>query len=68
LQPVQSLQLLFDGLPASVELQFDVLPLRARVDEYRLYSGRCRGCGKPHAGAQVAGALKAPVANAQPAR
>ncbi len=29
---------------------FDVPPLRARVDEYRLYSGRCQGCGKAHAG------------------
>ena len=47
---------------------FDVPPLRARVGEYRLYSGRCRGCGKPHAGARLAGALKAPVVNAQPAR
>lgn len=28
---------------------FDVPPLRARVDEYRLYSGRCQGCGKAHA-------------------
>ena len=29
---------------------FEVPPLRARVDEYRLHSGRCAGCGKPHAG------------------
>ena len=27
---------------------FDVPPVKARVDEYRLYSGRCTGCGKPH--------------------
>ena len=37
---------------------FDVPPLRARVDEYRLYSGRCRGCGKPHAGALPPGVPK----------
>jgi transposase len=28
---------------------FEVPPLRAQVDEYRLYSGRCAGCGKAHA-------------------
>ena len=27
---------------------FEVPPMRAQVDEYRLYSGRCAGCGKPH--------------------
>ena len=37
---------------------FDVPPLRARVDEYRLYSGRCRGCGKPHADAWPPGVPK----------
>jgi len=37
---------------------FDVPPLRARVDEYRLYSGRCQGCGRPHAGALPAGVPK----------
>jgi transposase len=29
---------------------FEVPPMRAQVDEYRLYSGRCAGCGKLHAG------------------
>jgi hypothetical protein len=29
---------------------FEVPPMRARVDEYRLYSGRCMGCGKTHSG------------------
>ena len=29
--------------------------MRAQVDEYRLYSGRCAGCGKAHAGALPAG-------------
>ena len=33
-------------------------PLRARVDEYRLYSGRCRGCGKRRAGAWPPGVPK----------
>ena len=34
---------------------FEVPPMRAQVDEYRLYSGRCAGCGKAHAGALPAG-------------
>lgn len=34
---------------------FEVPPMRAQVDEYRLYSGRCGGCGKPHAGVLPAG-------------
>lgn len=29
---------------------FEVPQLRAQVDEYRLYRGRCVGCGKVHAG------------------
>jgi transposase len=37
---------------------FDVPPMRARVDEYRLFGGRCRGCGKPHAGVLPAGVPK----------
>ena len=37
---------------------FEVPPIKARVDEYRLYSGRCRGCGKAHAGALPAGVPK----------
>ena len=32
--------------------------MRAQVDEYRLYSGRCTGCGKAHAGALPAGVPK----------
>lgn len=27
---------------------FDVPPVKAQLDEYRLYSGLCSGCGKPH--------------------
>ena len=30
-------------------------PIKARVDEYRLYSGTCAGCGKPHRAALPAG-------------
>ena len=37
---------------------FDVPPMRARVDEYRLYSGRCLGCGKAHGGALPVGVPK----------
>jgi transposase len=37
---------------------FEVPPLRAHVDEYRLYSGRCAGCGKPHAGVLPSGVPK----------
>ncbi len=34
---------------------FEVPPMRAQVDEYRLYKGRCAGCGKAHAGELPAG-------------
>lgn len=34
---------------------FDVPPVVARVDEYRLYSGQCSGCGKPHRATLPAG-------------
>jgi len=37
---------------------FEVPPMRAQVDEYRIYSGRCAGCGKPHAGVLPAGVPK----------
>lgn len=37
---------------------FDVPTMRAQVDEYRLYSGRCAGCGKAHAGVLPAGVPK----------
>ena len=37
---------------------FEVPPMRAQVDEYRIYSGRCSSCGKPHAGALPAGVPK----------
>ena len=45
---------------------FEVPPLRAQVDEYRLYSGRCKGCGKLHAGVLPGGAC--PRANSGRAR
>lgn len=32
--------------------------MRAQVDEYRIYSGRCAGCGKSHAGVLPAGVPK----------
>ena len=34
---------------------FEVPAIRAQIDEYRIYSGRCAGCGKPHAGVLPAG-------------
>ncbi len=34
---------------------FEVPPMRAQVDEYRLYKGRCAGCGKTQAGELPAG-------------
>jgi transposase len=37
---------------------FEVPPMRAQVDEYRLYSGRCAGCGKAHSGVLPAGVPK----------
>lgn len=37
---------------------FDVPPMRAQVDEYRIYSGRCAGCGKAHAGVLPVGVPK----------
>jgi len=37
---------------------FEVPPMRAQVSEYRLYSGRCAGCGKPHTGVLPAGVPK----------
>jgi transposase len=37
---------------------FEVPPMRAQVDEYRLYSGRCTGCGKAHAGELPVGVPK----------
>ena len=37
---------------------FEVPPMRTQVDEYRLYSGRCAGCGKTHAGVLPAGVPK----------
>ena len=43
-----------DGKPVRHQV-FDVPPIKARVDEYRLYSGRCTGCGKPHRAALPAG-------------
>ena len=43
-----------DGKPVRHQV-FDVPPIKARVDEYRLYSGRCTSCGKPHRAALPAG-------------
>ena len=37
---------------------FEVPPMRAQVDEYRLYGGRCKGCGKAHSGVLPAGVPK----------
>jgi transposase len=37
---------------------FEVPTMRAQVSEYRLYSGRCAGCGKAHAGVLPAGVPK----------
>ena len=37
---------------------FEVPKIRARVDEYRVYSGRCLGCGKLHTGVLPAGVPK----------
>ena len=37
---------------------FEVPPMRAQVDEYRIYSGRCAGCGKAHAGVLPTGVPK----------
>ena len=37
---------------------FEVAPNKARVVEYRLYSGRCPGCGKTHIGVLPAGVPK----------
>lgn len=34
---------------------FDAPPVKARIDEYRLYSGVCAGCGKSHRAALPAG-------------
>ena len=44
-----------DGKPLRHQV-FDVPQVLARVEEYRLYSGRCMGCGKPHRAALPAGA------------
>lgn len=35
---------------------FDIPPIQAQVTEYRLFSGRCAGCGKSHRAALPAGA------------
>jgi transposase len=45
---------LADGNPLRHQV-FDVPKVRARVDEYRLFSGCCTGCGKPHRAALPAG-------------
>ena len=50
-------QVVLAGAPQRHQV-FEVPPMRAQVDEYRLYSGRCTGCGKAHAGALPAGVPK----------
>jgi len=50
-------QIVLDGEPQRHQV-FEVPTLRAQVDEYRLYSGRCTGCGKAHAGVLPAGVPK----------
>jgi transposase len=37
---------------------FEVPPMRAQVDEYRLYSGRCANCGRAHSGVLPLGVPK----------
>ena len=51
-------QVQLDGEPPRRHQVFDVPPLRAQVDEYRLYGGRCQGCGRPHAGVLPPGVPK----------
>lgn len=43
-----------DGKPVRHQV-FDVPVIKAQVNEYRLYSGRCTGCGKPHRAVLPAG-------------
>jgi len=50
-------QIVVAGAPQRHQV-FEVPSLRAQVDEYRLYSGRCTGCGRAHAGALPAGVPK----------
>jgi transposase len=40
---------------------FEMPPMRTQVDEYRLYSGRCAGCGKLHAGVLPVGRAQGSV-------
>lgn len=44
-----------DGQTPRRHQVFDVPPLRAQIDEYRLYGGRCSGCGRAHAGVLPSG-------------
>ena len=50
-------QVVLAGAPQRHQV-FEVPPMRAQVDEYRLYSGRGAGCGKAHAGELPAGVPK----------
>lgn len=43
-----------DGEPIRHQV-FDVPPVKAQVQEYRRYAGRCTGCGKAHRAALPAG-------------
>ena len=47
-----------DGQPPQRHQVFDVPPMRAWVDEYRRYGGRCAGCGRAHGGVLPAGMPK----------
>ena len=40
---------------------FDVPVVQAQIDEYRLYSGRCSGCGKLHRAALPAGVPRSQI-------
>ena len=47
-----------DGQPPRRHQVFDVPPMRAQVDEYRLHGGRCQACGRACAGALPPGVPK----------
>ena len=49
-----------DGKPVRHQV-FDVPPIKPRINEYRLFSGRCTGCGKVHRAALPAGVLSGQI-------
>ena len=57
-EPVCECGLVELGARAQRHQVFEVPTMRAQVSEYRLYSGRCAGWGKPHAGVLPAGVPK----------